>query len=163
MKTWYNILVIDMNNVLFICYGNICRSPMAEMIFKDMIRNNHKNYMITCKSRATSIEEIGNDLYYQAKDVLSKNKVTIERHAAKKVTKDDIEEANYVIVMENRNKDDLIDMFGVEYESKIRLLLDNEEIEDPWYTGNFLKVYEQINRGCGILFDEIIRRNSNEI
>lgn len=98
-----------MYNILFICYGNICRSPMAEMIFKDLVYKNNKKFMFNCESKATSIEELGNPIYP---------------------------------------------------EEKIKLLMTftkrEEEIEDPWYTGRFEKVYEQIKEGCEALFDNLV-------
>ena len=145
-----------MNNILFICYGNICRSPMAEMIFKDLVRSNHKNYMFTCKSRALSMEELGNDMYPDAKKILEVNNVTIERHRATQVRQDDLDEANYVIVMEQRHKDSLINMFPSLNPDKVYLLLDDEDIEDPWYTNNFSKVYGLINKGCNLWFTKLI-------
>lgn len=163
MYLWYNWYVIIMNNILFICYGNICRSPMAEMIFKDLVRSNHKTYMFTCKSRALSMEELGNDIYPDAKKILELNNVTIERHYAKKVSMDDLNEAHYVIVMEQRHRDDLIKMFPNLDDSKVYSLLDGVDIEDPWYTNNFKKVYELINKGCNLWFTKLIGSDSNEI
>lgn len=152
-----------MNNLLFICYGNICRSPMAEMIFKDLIRSNHKNYMFTCKSRALSMEELGNDIYPKAKEVLELNNVTIERHKATLVSIQDLHNANYIIVMEKKNKEDLLRLFPSLDENKIYLLLENIDIEDPWYTDNFSKVYDLINRGCNLWFNKLLRSDSNEV
>ena len=148
-----------MYKILFVCYGNICRSPMAEMIFKDMIIKNNKRYMISCASRATSYEEIGNDMYPDAKEVLRKNDVFIEKHSAKRITKDDYNQYDYIIVMEERNKRDVINIIGEDIDNKIHLLMeytDNyQEIEDPWYTGRFDYVFKLINEGCIDLFKYI--------
>lgn len=152
-----------MNNILFICYGNICRSPMAEMIFKDLIKSNHKNYMFTCKSRALSMEELGNDIYYKAKDILCKNNVTIEKHKATMVKMEDLNESNYIIVMEKKNKEDLLMLFPTLNPDKVYLLLDGIDIEDPWYTDNFDKVYNLINEGCILWFNKLLRGELNEI
>lgn len=156
-----------MYNILFICYGNICRSPMAEMIFKDLIYKNNKRYMFTCTSRATSMEEIGNDIYPMARTELISNNVTIEKHRATQVTKKDMEDANYIIVMEDRNRRDLMRMFGDSYRDKIHLMTeytDGKDIEDPWYTGEFKKVFIQIDEGCKALFNYLVNKeNSDEI
>ncbi len=141
-----------MYNIVFVCYGNICRSPMAEMIFKDMIYKNNKRYLLSCVSRGTSMEELGNDIYPDAKNFLLENNIGIEKHRAKQFSKDEYEKYDYIIIMEERNKKDLLRIVGEDKDNKIKLLLDFTntpgDIEDPWYTGNFSKVYSQIYDGC---------------
>lgn len=153
-----------MYNILFVCYGNICRSPMAEMIFKDLIYNNNKRYMFNCLSRATSIEELGNDIYPEAKKILEKNNIKIERHSAKNFQKEDYEKFDYIIVMEEKNKKDLLRIID-DYDNKIHLLMEytnnKKDIEDPWYTGNFEKVFNEINEGCNGLFNYLINKGDN--
>ncbi|MBR6821386.1 MAG: low molecular weight phosphotyrosine protein phosphatase [Bacilli bacterium] len=154
-----------MYNVLFICYGNICRSPMAEMIFKDLIIKNNKRYMMSCVSRATSIEEIGNDIYPQAKRKLVQMGVTCESHRATQVTKSDYDKYDYIIVMEERNKRDLLRIIGEDKDNKIRLLLeytDNiKDIDDPWYSGDFDTAFNEINEGCIGLFNYLVNLGDN--
>lgn len=154
-----------MYNVLFICYGNICRSPMAEMIFKDLIIKNNKRYMMSCISRATSIEEIGNDIYPQAKRKLVQMGVTCESHRATQVTKSDYDKFDYIIVMEERNKRDLLRIIGEDKDNKIHLLLeytDNiKDIDDPWYSGDFDTVFNEINEGCIGLFNYLVNLGDN--
>ena len=151
-----------MYNVLFICYGNICRSPMAEMIFKDLIIKNNKRYMMSCVSRATSIEEIGNDIYPQAKRKLVQMGVTCESHRATQVTKSDYDKYDYIIVMEERNKRDLLRIIGEDKDNKIHLLLeytDNiKDIDDPWYSGDFDTAFNEINEGCNGLFNFLVSK-----
>ena len=153
-----------MYNILFVCYGNICRSPMAEMIFKDLIYKNNKKYMFNCDSRATSIEEYGNDIYPDAKKVLEKNNITIEKHIAKIIKKDDYNNYDYIICTDNKNYNDLLSLFGNDLDNKIKLLTSfsglNVEIEDPWYTGNFDKVYKLIEDGCINLFNYLVDNNT---
>lgn len=155
-----------MYNILFICYGNICRSPMAEMIFKDLIYSRNKRHMINCESKATSIEEYGNPIYPAAKDILEKNNVTVERHIASKTKKEDYQKYDFIICMEQSNYYDLINIYGGDPDDKIKLLMSyankDEEIEDPWYTGNFSKVYDQITEGCKALFDYLVNIHNNE-
>ena len=78
-----------MYNILFVCYGNICRSPMAEMIFKELIYKKNKKYLFNCASRATSMEELGNDIYKKAKEKLLEKNITVEKHIARKIKLDD--------------------------------------------------------------------------
>ena len=148
-----------MYSILFVCYGNICRSPMAEMIFKDLIYKNNKRYKMSCSSRATSYEEIGNDIYPDAKEVLINHDITIEKHKAKRITKEDYSKYDYIIVMEERNKKDVLGVIGSDSEGKIHLLMEYantfKEIEDPWYSGRFEYVYSLINEGCIGLFEFI--------
>lgn len=147
-----------MYNIIFVCYGNICRSPMAEMIFKDLIYKNNKRYLMSCVSRATSCEEIGNDIYPDAKKILLENNVTIEKHCAKQITFEEYKKADYVIVMEKKNKNDLFSLYGER--ENVYLLLDfiedSHDIEDPWYSGNFKKVYYEIEEGCWAFFNYLI-------
>ena len=154
-----------MYNILFICYGNICRSPMAEMIFKDLIIKNNKRYMMSCVSRATSIEEIGNDIYPQAKRKLVQMGVTCESHRATQVTKSDYDKYDYIIVMEERNKRDLLRIIDEDKDNKIHLLLeytDNiKDIDDPWYSGDFDTAFNEINEGCIGLFDYLVNLGDN--
>lgn len=156
-----------MFNILFICYGNICRSPMAEMIFKDLIYKNNKRYKFSCISRATSIEELGNGIYPKAIKKLEEKHVSIERHIAKQVTQKDYDEADYVIVMESRNKNDLIRTINTENTEKIHLLLDftnnPHDISDPWYTDDFDTAYNEINEGCIALYNYLLKEDKNEI
>ena len=155
-----------MYNILFICYGNICRSPMAEMIFKDLIYKNNKKYLFKCESKSTSMEEIGNDIYPKAKEVLENNNVTIERHYATQTKKDDYNKYDLIICMEKSNYYDLINIYNGDPEDKIKLLMDytgrDEEIEDPWYTGNFDRVFNQIKEGCEDLFDYLVDKFHSE-
>ena len=157
-----------MYNILFVCYGNICRSPMAEMIFKDLIIKNNKRYMMTCASRATSIEELGNGLYPQAKRKLLQMGVTCEAHKAIQITKQDYNKYDYIIVMEERNKRDVLNIIGEDKDNKIHLLLEYtnniKDIDDPWYTGDFDTAFNEINEGCIGLYNYILSLgDKNEI
>lgn len=155
-----------MYNILFICYGNICRSPMAEMIFKDLIYKNNKKFLFKCDSKATSMEEIGNDIYPKAKDVLEKHNVTIERHQASQTKKEDYNKYDLIICMEDSNYFDLVKIYNGDPEDKIKLLMSytgrDEAIEDPWYTGRFEKVFGQIDEGCKSLFDSLLEEYYSE-
>lgn len=160
-------MVKYMYNIMFVCYGNICRSPMAEMIFKDLVYKNNKKFLFNCVSCATSMEEYGNDIYPKAKEVLEKNNITIERHVANTVKKDDYEKYDYIICMEQSNYYDLINIFNGDKDDKIKLLMSftgNEvDIEDPWYTDNFDKVYGMIKDGCEALFKYLVDIYENKV
>lgn len=155
-----------MYNILFVCYGNICRSPMAEMIFKDLIYKNNKRYMFTCVSRATSVEELGNDIYPQAKRKLINEGITCESHKAIQIKREDYKLYDYIIVMEERNKRDVIQIVGPDIDNKVHLLLeytDNvKDIDDPWYTGDFDTAYEEIYEGCVGLYNYLLNKEVDD-
>lgn len=154
-----------MYNILFICYGNICRSPMAEMIFKDFIYQNNKRYKFSCASRATSIEELGNDIYPQAKEILLQNNITVERHRATQLTKNDYQKYDLLIAMEKRNINDILHIIGEDPQNKIHLLLEYtsscKDIIDPWYSGDFTTAYQEIFQGCQALYNYLLTKESN--
>lgn len=156
-----------MYNIVFVCYGNICRSPMAEMIFKDIIYKNSKRYMLSCVSRATSMEELGNDIYPQAKKKLIKEGITCESHKAMQIKKEDYKLYDYIIVMEERNKIDVIKIVAPDVENKIHLLLEytdnkNKDIDDPWYTGDFDTTYDLIYQGCLGLYEYLVTKEIDD-
>lgn len=128
-----------MKTIIFVCHGNICRSVMAEYIFKYLNKNNEYEAI----SRATSYEEIGNDIYYMAKDILNKNHIPYERHQAKRISKAEYDNAYKVFVMDQNNYYNLKNIVN-DYQ-KIEFL--NGEIEDPWYTRRFDLVFKQIYEG----------------
>ena len=146
-----------MYNILFVCYGNICRSPMAEMIFKDLIYKNNKRYKYSCVSRATSMEELGNAMYPAALKKLEDMKIPTERHVATQLKKDDYNRYDLIIVMEERNKRDVLNIVGDDPNNKIHLLMEYTNnlrtIEDPWYTGDFDTAFSLINEGCLALYE----------
>lgn len=154
-----------MYNILFVCYGNICRSPMAEMIFKDIIYKNSKRYMFSCASRATSMEELGNDIYPDAKDKLVEKGILCEKHKAMQVKKEDYKLYDLIIVMEERNKRDVIRILGPDKDNKIHLLSEYtnnlKDIVDPWYTGDFETAYNDIYNGCIGLYNYLLLKGVN--
>lgn len=151
-----------MYNILFVCYGNICRSPMAEMILKDMVYKNNKRYLISCASRATSIEEIGNEIYPKSKAKLEEKNISFETHTAKQFRQEDYDKYDYIIVFEEKNKKDLLNFISTDKDNKIHLLceFDNtiKEIDDPWYTDDFEKCFNDIYNGCKALYNFILEQ-----
>lgn len=129
-----------MEKIIFVCHGNICRSPMAEFIAKHLDKNKQFEYL----SRATSLEEIGNDIYIPARITLENHQIPYTHREAQRITQKEYDEAKYVFVMDYNNLSYLKRIIkDIDY-SKVRLLAANQEIEDPWYTGNFERVYKQI-------------------
>ena len=141
-----------MIKILFICLGNICRSPMAEFILKDMTRKRGIDDKFYIASSATSSEEIGNDVHYGTVRKLNSVGIKVEHRKAIKLKKTDYEKYDYIIGMEERNIQSIIGIIGNDKNKKISKLLDFTEnprdIADPWYTGNFDKTYEDIVEGC---------------
>ena len=131
-----------MKKITFVCHGNICRSVAAEYIMKSL----SKDYIVI--SRATSYEEIGNDIYPPMKRELLKNNIPFDRHSAKRIDMDDYLNSDYIFYMDNENYYSLIRMFGES--NKIlpiyKYSKDIYEIEDPWYTGRFDVVVKQITQ-----------------
>ncbi len=156
-----------MYRILFVCYGNICRSPMAEMIFKDMVIQQNKKFLFFCESKATSMEEYGNPIYPKAKETLERHGVVVERHVARMVKKEDYEQYDYILCMDQNNYDSLLRIFGGDPLHKIQFLLSftdskQKEIEDPWYTDRFEKVYQMIEKGCRGLLQTLVDAYQNE-
>lgn len=149
-----------MTKIMFICHGNICRSPMAEFVFKNMVNNLGLNDMFSVSSAATSTEEIGNDIYSPVKKKLKEVGVPFDRRTASKVKKDDYKKYDYLICMDSNNVRNLSRIVGNDYKGKINCLLDftdnPRDIVDPWYTGNFDKTYSDIVEGCQALLRSIL-------
>ena len=150
-------------NILFVCLGNICRSPMAEMIFKDLINQNNMQEYIQCESRATSTAEYGNDMYPEAVKALQQHNIPVQRNVVSMVKPEDYEKYNYIICMDYDNYDDLLMIFRGDPKKKVHLLMEyagknEEEIADPWYTGDFETAYAQIYEGCISLFQMLMEK-----
>ncbi|MDD3796367.1 MAG: low molecular weight phosphotyrosine protein phosphatase [Lachnospiraceae bacterium] len=144
-----------MIKVLFVCHGNICRSPMAEYIMKDLIEKQGLQDQFEIASAATSAEEIGNPVYPPAKRKLKEHGIWAEGHHARRLERRDYQSYDYIIGMESYNIRNMMRIFGADPEHKVSRLLDftghPKDIADPWYTDDFDTAYEEILDGCQAL------------
>ena len=148
-----------MIRILFICHGNICRSPMAEFIFKDLVRHAGLERRVEIASAATSREEIGNDMYPPAKRCLRAHGVPFSPRAARQVTPRDYDDWDLLIIMDDLNRRNLNRILPDDPEGKVHTLLSytgrDAVIPDPWYTDDFESAYRDILRGCKALFEAV--------
>lgn len=148
-----------MKKILFVCLGNICRSPMAEFVFKELVKREKIENDFYISSAATSTEEIGNDIHYGTKNKLDKMNIHYKHHEAKQIKKEDYEKYDFIIGMEDDNLVAIRKIVGEDKNKKIYKLLDFSsnvrDIADPWYTGNFDKTYDDILEGCTLLLEYI--------
>ena len=148
-----------MIKVLFICHGNICRSPMAEFVMKDLVKKAglEKEYFIA--SAATSSEEIGNPVYPPARRRLAQAGISCDGKYAVQLTRSDYEKYDYLIGMEQINVKNIMRIIGEDSEKKVYRLLDfakvHGDIADPWYSGDFDTTYEQVLEGCEGLLERL--------
>lgn len=151
-----------MIKVLFVCLGNICRSPMAEFVMKDLVKKRGLENAFYIASSATSTEEIGNPVHYGTKNKLKEFGISTEGKYAIQLRREDYEKYDFLIGMEQRNVINMQRIVGKDPENKIYRLLDFSEnkrdIADPWYTGNFDKTYEDILEGCEAFLDFLSRK-----
>ena len=138
--------------VLFICHGNICRSPMAEFVFKDMVQKKGIAERFHIESAATSTEEIGNPVHRGTVRILSSMGISCTGKKARQITIDDYEDYDFLIGMDRHNMGNMKRILGEDTEGKMHLLLDFTErkgdIADPWYTDNFDLTYRDVLEGC---------------
>ena len=148
-----------MTRILFVCLGNICRSPMAEYVMKRLVKDAGCEAEFEIASAATSREELGNPVYPPARAELARHGIGCKGHAARQMTRADYDYYDYLVGMEPTNLRNMTRIAGGDPDGKIRLLLSfagsNEAIDDPWYTGRFAEVYEQIDRGCRAMLREL--------
>lgn len=141
-----------MIKILFICHGNICRSPMAEFLLKDIVNKRGLADAFEIASAATSREEIGNPVHYGTRNKLAQFGISVAGKHAVQVTKRDYEHYDLLLVMDSNNIRNLRRVIGEDTQNKVHLLLDyterkGESIADPWYTGDFDVTYNDIMEG----------------
>ncbi len=153
-----------MTKILFICHGNICRSPMAEFVLKDMVKRAGREAEFEIASAATSGEEIwngvGNPVYPPAKRILARHGIRCDGKRARRMTRDDYAHYDYIICMDRANVRNAERIAGGDPQNKITMLLDytdraGEEGADPWYTDDFEATWIDVEEGCKGLLDAI--------
>ena len=153
-----------MIKICFVCLGNICRSPMAEFIMKDKIKKNNIQDKFLIESKGTSCEEEGNDIYPNVKRILDEKGISYIKRSATTLVELDYEKYDYFIGMDQNNIRNMKYLFNNDPDNKVYRLLDftnlKKDVEDPWYTRNFEKVYEEINLGCDKLLEIFLKYNN---
>ena len=142
-----------MIKILFVCHGNICRSPMGEFVLKDMVKKRGIAERFQIASAAVSTEELGNPVYPPARRELKKHGITCDGHAAHQITRAELREYDHIYYMDASNARFLRRLFGAEAE-KCRPLL-NRDVADPWYTGDFTQTWNDIVTGCEGILEEL--------
>ncbi len=154
-----------MIKILFVCHGNICRSPTAEFIMKDLVKKENPEADIYIASSATSTEEIGNPIYPPAKAELSRRGIPCGDKRAVQLKKSDYGKYDMFIVMDENNMRNIIRIFGNDPDGKIHKLLDftdrRGDISDPWYSGRFDIAFDDIYSGCTGLLNYIRTKNKS--
>ncbi len=153
-----------MIKIMFICHGNICRSPMAEFIFKDLVNKKGIAERFCVSSCATSTEEIwngiGNPVYPPAKRELAKHNISCEGKRAVQLKKSDYENYDYLIAMDTNNVRNIMRIIGSDKEGKVTKLMSytavGGDVADPWYSGDFKTCYNDIYEGCCALLEKLI-------
>ena len=145
-----------MIKILFVCHGNICRSPMAEFVMKDLVNKKGMADQFEIASAATSTEEIGNPVYPPAKRKLKEHGISCEGKTARQMTKADYTYYDYIIAMDRFNLRNMTRFAGNDPDNKVSLLMDFTsrpgDVADPWYTGDFDATWDDVYEGCvGIL------------
>ncbi len=151
--------------VLFVCLGNICRSPMAEMVFRHMV--NEKNLSDSFEINSAGTEEynalIGAGIHPGTKTVLRQNHIPFTEHTARLFTLDDYHYYDYILVMDHQNKRDIFNIVGKEASDKVFCLMDftsrPSDVQDPWYTGRFEETYNDVFEGCTCFLKWIKQQN----
>jgi len=152
-----------MTRIMFVCHGNICRSPMAEFIFKYLLKNEGLTDSFSVASSATSTEEIwngiGNPIYPPARAELKRQNIPFSDRRAVQLKKSDYEKYDLFVGMDSANVRNMERIFGGDPERKIKKLMDytsrGGDVADPWYSGNFSLAYEDIYEGCSALFESL--------
>ena len=150
-----------MIKLLFVCHGNICRSPMAEFVMKDMVNKAGLADQFEIASAATSTEEIGNGVYPPARRKLAEHGLRCDGKRARQMTRAYYQKYDLLIGMDNWNIRNMMRICGGDREGKIRMLLDytghSRSVADPWYTGDFDETWDDVNEGCRALLKALTK------
>lgn len=148
------------NKILFVCHGNICRSPMAEAICKNKVKELGVSNLFEIDSAAVSNEEIGNNVYYKTQEVLNNHGIIHFNHYARKMTYDDYLYFDYIFIMDKSNEYYMQDIVKNDNFNKIKklgsYLKSPKDIEDPWYSRKFEEVFKQLNEAIDNFLKEVL-------
>ncbi len=150
-----------MKRILFVCLGNICRSPMAEFVMKDLLKNNRLSH-VEVESAATSSYEVGNPVHRGTRSKLAEYHISCAGKTARQLTRSDYAAFDYLIGMDEQNIRDMHRIFGGDPDGKIMKLLslcaEDGDVADPWYTGDFDATWRDVERGCTALLEKLKER-----
>ncbi|MBQ4021618.1 MAG: low molecular weight phosphotyrosine protein phosphatase [Bacteroidales bacterium] len=150
--------------IIFLCHGNICRSPMAEWLFKHLAAEAGVSERFEVTSAAVSYEEEGNGMYPPAKRKLTQKGIPFEDHRAHRITPGEYAAADLVIIMDRSNRRMLEYIVGSDREGKVHSMLEyaglSRDVADPWYTGDFETAYNDILAGCRGLLETLVAKNA---
>lgn len=142
-----------MIKILFVCHGNICRSPMAEFVFQDMVNKAGLAHKFRIASCATSREELGNPVYPPARRELASHGIRCDGHRARQITRKDLEEYDYIYYMDSNNRRNLNRMFPDFQDFRPFL---SRDVADPWYSGDFNQTWLDVQEGCKRILEELV-------
>lgn len=142
-----------MIKILFVCHGNICRSPMAEFVFQDMVNKAGLAHKFRIASCATSREELGNPVYPPARRELASHGIRCDGHRARQITRKDLEEYDYIYYMDSNNRRNLLRMFPDFQDFRPFL---SRDVADPWYSGDFNQTWLDVQEGCKRILEELV-------
>ncbi len=148
-----------MTKLLFVCHGNICRSPMAEFVMKGIVKKAGAAASFEISSAATSAEEIGNSVYPPARKKLAEHGIDCSGKTARRLRIEDYDRFDLIIGMDEENRRNMVRLFNGDPKGRVSLLLDYTEstrdVADPWYTRDFQQTWDDIKSGCEALFQKI--------
>ena len=151
-----------MTKILFVCHGNICRSPMAEFLMKELVRQDGRAEAFCIASAATSAEELGNPVYPPVRRKLAEHGIDCTGKTARQLTRRDYEDWDLLIGMDEENMAGMRRLFGGDPEGKLHMLLAyaglNQDVADPWYTRDFDAAWQDVVVGCTALLNRLSRR-----
>ena len=150
-----------MTKILFVCHGNICRSPMAEFLMKELVESRGLDDKFYIESAATSTEEIGNGVYPPVRRILNARGIDCSAKRARQMTRADYDKFDYIVCMDSNNMRNMgyiaIDTMG-KYSKLLDFTEHPHDVADPWYSGDFATTEREVQAGCEALLDYILKK-----